>query len=383
MGIVPSQVIIVGGGVSGRIVSDLLRSTRTRALSIVGGARPIRVSERHEEIDGGTCVSVTEDAEAVYVRLSDGRVLAGAAAVLATGCGSFGKPGDELCVSPKQMPHNHGVSSDAPLGIIGSGQTAADYALRCMESGHRGRIHMLSRTGYLPAARSASPILDLAPADIPLGTSLPYMVGWFRKTVEWSHSRGLDAQSVMNGLASHAGLIWQHLPPVDKRRFIAHVRPLWQAAGEYVAQEKHVIFLRAVADGQVLLVRGRHLHVKHTDNGYALTYMAPGVAAAETLRVGLVVNCEDAPPGHESFSMPMVADLISRGLARPDSLQFGLDVSENCALIDRKGRPSQRLFAIGAPTRGRFVDALEISRIRKQSERIARSILKQRKHQAA
>lgn len=378
-----TPVIVVGGGLSGRIVSAQLRSAQAKALSIVGDARSAAEAGQHNDIETGTCVALTEDVNGVRARLSDGRVLIAEAAILATGCGSFGRPGDELCASPKHLPHEHHVDNTAALAVIGSGRAAVAYALRCIEGGHRGPIHMLSRSGHLPYVMSTAPVLDLAPADIPLGTSLPYLIGWFRKTVEWSHSRGFDAHAVTRGVAPHAGLIWQHLAPRDRRRFVAHLRPLWQAAGEYLPEDEHALLRRAVANGQLTVIRGRHLHVERAGGGYILTYMPAGARTAASLLVSLVANCEDAPPGYDSFSMPMVAALISEGLARPDALQFGLDVSENCALIDSRGRASQRLYAIGAPTRGRFVDALEIARIRKQSERIARSILKNRNRRAA
>ena len=71
----------------------------------------------------------------------------------------------------------------------------------------------------------------------------------------------------------------------------------------------------------------------------------------------------------------MIRNLIDSGLARPDALDLGLDVSHDCEVIRADGTPSERLYAIGPPTRGAFFDALELSGIGRQSEALIRRLL--------
>jgi uncharacterized NAD(P)/FAD-binding protein YdhS len=67
--------------------------------------------------------------------------------------------------------------------------------------------------------------------------------------------------------------------------------------------------------------------------------------------------------------------LLSRGMTRPDPLELGLDVTECCALIDQSGRASQRLFAVGPITRGRFWEIMAVPDIRVQCANLATAII--------
>ena len=66
--------------------------------------------------------------------------------------------------------------------------------------------------------------------------------------------------------------------------------------------------------------------------------------------------------------------LIDRGLARPDPLRIGLDVTEGCAIVKGDGQPSERLYAIGPLTRGAFFEIDAIPDIRMQCAMLARSL---------
>lgn len=58
-------------------------------------------------------------------------------------------------------------------------------------------------------------------------------------------------------------------------------------------------------------------------------------------------------------------------MARIDPLRIGLDVSPDCRVIDRAGRPSPRLRAIGPTSRAAFWKITAIPDIREQTARLA------------
>ena len=59
---------------------------------------------------------------------------------------------------------------------------------------------------------------------------------------------------------------------------------------------------------------------------------------------------------------------------RPDALSLGLDVTQNCALIDRDGAISRRLFAVGPVTKGTFWEMTAVPDIRQQAEFLAEQL---------
>jgi uncharacterized NAD(P)/FAD-binding protein YdhS len=58
-------------------------------------------------------------------------------------------------------------------------------------------------------------------------------------------------------------------------------------------------------------------------------------------------------------------------MVRPDPLCLGLDVTRNCALKDRKGALSGRLFAVGPVTKAAFWEMTAVPDIRRQCEYLA------------
>lgn len=356
-------VIVIGSGQSARLVEARLRGTGPGRLAVtLLGPR-----------QAGLCHSLTETPEAVIARLSDGRSIAADAAVLATGCATFRTPEKGGYGTIKQLPQEQGADADETVLIAGTGSRALRYALAAVQAGHRGALLFIERHGPVPALSRAG-MLDLSPADLPLGTGLRFVLRWFRRTAGWAAANGHGFGDLVNGLRPHVPLIWQHLTQAERRRFVVHLRPLWLRALDGLTAEEHRRVDRLFQSGQARFIRGRLLSIARTGGTVTgwLKHLPGG--QVETLRAGLALSFEDAPPGRDHFAGPVIAGLIEGGLARADDIEYGLDVTEDCALVSARGTASGRLFAVGAPTRGRFVNAMEIDCIRMQSDRVAQSI---------
>jgi uncharacterized NAD(P)/FAD-binding protein YdhS len=63
--------------------------------------------------------------------------------------------------------------------------------------------------------------------------------------------------------------------------------------------------------------------------------------------------------------------LFADGLVRSDALCLGLDVGEDCAVIRRDGRKSDRLYAVGPITSGVFWEIVAVPDIRQQVAMLA------------
>jgi uncharacterized NAD(P)/FAD-binding protein YdhS len=91
----------------------------------------------------------------------------------------------------------------------------------------------------------------------------------------------------------------------------------------------------------------------------------------EALRVARVVNCSGPGADYDRIGHPLVRALLRDGLVRPDPLRLGLEVTGNCALLDRQGAISRRLFAVGPATKGAFWEMTAVPDIRRQCEFLA------------
>ena len=68
---------------------------------------------------------------------------------------------------------------------------------------------------------------------------------------------------------------------------------------------------------------------------------------------------------------PLVNDLLSQGLVRPDPLRLGLDVAEDGAVIDAEGVASNLIYAVGPARKGRLWETTAVPEIRRQIAELA------------
>jgi uncharacterized NAD(P)/FAD-binding protein YdhS len=73
---------------------------------------------------------------------------------------------------------------------------------------------------------------------------------------------------------------------------------------------------------------------------------------------------------------PVLLSMFEQGLARVDPLHIGIEVGSDCAIVDRYGMPSQRLFAVGPLTRAAFWEIVAIPDIRNQCAKLAARLIR-------
>jgi uncharacterized NAD(P)/FAD-binding protein YdhS len=75
-----------------------------------------------------------------------------------------------------------------------------------------------------------------------------------------------------------------------------------------------------------------------------------------------------------STACPLLRDLFSTGLARPDPLGFGIDAVPDGRVLSRAGIPNDRLCTLGPPLRGLWYETTAIPEIRAQAAALAQRI---------
>ena len=100
------------------------------------------------------------------------------------------------------------------------------------------------------------------------------------------------------------------------------------------------------------------------------------------LRVDRVINCTGPDGDFRRVDSPLLADLFQKGLARPDELFLGLDVAEDGALIDGRGKRSDSLFALGPLRKGSLWESIAVPELRVQIAELAALLVAQPKPEA-
>jgi uncharacterized NAD(P)/FAD-binding protein YdhS len=95
---------------------------------------------------------------------------------------------------------------------------------------------------------------------------------------------------------------------------------------------------------------------------------------ADVLVAGHVIAATGSPDGPHRSRDPLIRGLLRSGVARPDPLGVSLDVTEAGAVIDAAGAASERIFAVGPPSRAAFWEMIAIPDIRDQCADLARRL---------
>ena len=357
-----------GGDPGFRFVSRGLYGRYLESLVLEHLAGP--VERRALTVARDTACGVRVSASGVEIALAAGPPLGADLAILACGHDSVVDEGP-LYVSPWAEPVGGGVASDATLLILGTGLTMVDTALALQEQGHRGRIVALSRRGLLPHAHRAVEPLPIEADAAPFDQDIPTQLHWLRGLARENAARGGDWRGVFDGLRPHTQAIWRAMTPRRRERFLEHARPWWDIHRHRMAPEVAARIGAMIAGGQIEIVAGKIVTVTPNGDGAEVAFRRRGSRRVETLGVARIISCKGVTASPDNSANPLLESLFANGLARADPLRIGIEVAADCAVVDREGRASRRLFAIGPMSQAAFWEIIAVPDIRLQTAALA------------
>jgi uncharacterized NAD(P)/FAD-binding protein YdhS len=112
-----------------------------------------------------------------------------------------------------------------------------------------------------------------------------------------------------------------------------------------------------------------------TEHDDRLQILVDTGADTRLLDADRLINGTGSAPDVTASASPLLRDLFSTGLARPDPLRLGIDAAPDGRVLSRAGAPSDVLFALGPPLRGLWYETTAIPEIRDQAAALARQII--------
>ncbi len=358
-------------GAYGAYIRDLLN----REIGQDAGQRRLRLVR-------GRVLALEEEAQGVTLRLDRGRQLAAELVVVATGHFPPEAPADipaTLTDSGLYQPDPWNPAAwadldpEAPVLIIGTGLTMVDSVISLLDQGHRGPIHALSRRGLLPA-RHADPGLAAPPRPGHFPTRLVALTRRLRRHGRAAQSAGLPWQPIVDSIRPFTQDLWLALPDADRARFLRHLRPWWDIHRHRMAPAVAARIETCRHSGQLTIHAGRIGEIQPGNSEARVHFTRRFSRLPVTLDVARIVNCSGPGCDFDRVTDPLMRYLLDHGLARPDPLRLGLDVTVNGAIKNGQGEISGRLFAVGPLTKGMFWEIIAVPDIRRQCERMATSI---------
>jgi uncharacterized NAD(P)/FAD-binding protein YdhS len=276
-----------------------------------------------------------------------------------------------LHLSPWAEPVGGDAPSDSTLLILGTGLTMVDTASALKERGHRGRIVAVSRRGLLPQAHRDVEPLQIDVSRAPLDRDIATICHWLRGLARQTEAQGGDWRSVIDGLRPHTQTIWRIMPRLMRRRFLEHARPWWDTHRHRMAPQVAARVRALIDSGQLEIIAGKIVAIAPNGEGARVAIRRRGTHEIASLDVSRIISCKGVESVARKSDNPLVESLFAQGLARMDALSVGLDVDDNCALVNRQGRASRRLFAIGPMSQAAFWEIIAVPDIRLQTAQLA------------
>lgn len=254
------------------------------------------------------------------------------------------------------------VATQSDVLILGTSLTMVDVALSLFFAGHRGKILALSRRGKVPLGQQMQRAPAFEPEELPQ-PSVRSIARWLRKNGE-----EFGWRAAVDSLRPHSHRLWQAMPLSEKRRFLRLGRPWWDIHRHRIAPAVAQQVQQLTESGQLDVAAGRLLKVSQSGDCVEVTYRRRGRDEPEPARrFSYIFNCT-GPLGEISRTRdPLLRQLLDAGEAQADELSIGL-------AVDAQSRVSERLWALGSLTKGRYWEMIAVPDIRHQAAAVAEDI---------
>jgi uncharacterized NAD(P)/FAD-binding protein YdhS len=266
------------------------------------------------------------------------------------------------------------LRSDDSVLVIGTGLTMVDV-VASLGSLRRGpRLRAVSRHGLVPRRHRAD-LTQIAHFPIPLGQGLEPIVAAVLEEIGRVSQHGGDWRDVFDSMRHSTPDVWRSLAIEDKRRFLDGLQRFWDVHRFRMAPAVADRFEALRQAGRVRTDACAVANLEPHGDGARVYLHVPGRRELEKVDVDRVVNCAGAGSNLARQAPPLLRDLLTNGVVRPDPLGLGLGVDEDGTLLDADGRRSRRLHLAGSLRKGCEWEAIGITEIRDHAAAIAESVL--------
>jgi len=260
--------------------------------------------------------------------------------------------------------------------VLGTGLTMADVALRLARAGRTPpEILALSRHGRLPQQQTSFDRAAMRPDRVATigctGGSLRGLVRVVHAFAREAEATGGDWREVVNAVRGIAPELWARLDGADRRRFLRHVRPVWDAHRHRIPAAAAAELFRLQASGRLAVSSGFLESAAVVDHGVEVIWRPRGASQRQRWLAHCIFNCTGPDSRVANSEDPLVRSLLADGLMVPDPLELGILASDAGEVIGAGGRPVAGLYYIGPWLRARDWEATAVRELRSHATRLA------------
>jgi uncharacterized NAD(P)/FAD-binding protein YdhS len=266
-------------------------------------------------------------------------------------------------------------ASGGTVVLLGTGLSTVDAIITLRALGWHGLVHAVSRNGWLPHAHFRGiEYVDFPPTGVDLATlGLKELL----TLMEWHCAQlrdlGANPAIIVDKMRPHTYVIWKNLTVEDKREFVRHHAARWNVLRHRIAPEIYAQVTTAQLTGQLRL-HSASIERIDAQGKQVCVHLSGG----QTLAGDLVINATGPRARFSATSSVLLGNLLRSGLVVADEMDMGVRVDADHTVIDRDGRRSDRLLALGPLLRGTLWETIAVPELRGQARRVAETLLHER-----
>jgi uncharacterized NAD(P)/FAD-binding protein YdhS len=325
----------------------------------------------------GEAVDVESDGA---VTLADGREIRADRIVLATGNEEPAElPGAEtLGAHPAWagnpwLPWHEKLPPDTgAIVLLGTGLTTVDAIITLRALGWLGRIHSVSRHGWLPNAHFRGiDYPDFPPAGVDLASlGLEKLLALMEHHCARLRQLGANPAIIVDRMRPHTQRIWQRFDLEEKKSFARQHAARWNVLRHRIAPEIHAQIASAQLTGQLQVHAANIERVESAGDRVGVI-----LSNGQRLEGDLVVNATGPQTHFTATRSVLLQNLLRRGLIAADEMEMGIRIQPDHTVIDRDGKQSTQFLALGPALRGTYWETIAVPELRGQARRVAETIL--------
>ncbi|UVK91605.1 FAD/NAD(P)-binding protein [Pseudomonas atacamensis] len=327
-------------------------------------------------------VDLQIDSASAQLTLSDGRILRGSQAVLATGMFPAARTPqtqssglNAAALDPWDVAAMRELDPQSTVLIIGSGLTMVDAVVSLEQAGHRGPIEVFSRHGLLPHVRRQPPAwVDFLAQDHSIRTPRQ-LLRELRRHCRDAIDQGIDWQAPLDTVRAHIARLWSQATDVQRRQFVRHVRPWWESHHHRSPPLSAELIERLHKQGRLRIHAASFKGIEPGAGDAVTIRIRPrGETETSTVSGAALINSSGIEYDWRRVARPLPQQLLARGLVQPGPLALGITAKDG-AVVDAEGQVSARLFAMGPPLRGMWWESTAVTDVAAQAKALARRLV--------
>jgi len=256
--------------------------------------------------------------------------------------------------------------------VVGTALSAIDALLTAAQRWPQAQLTAISRHGRWPRLHAPGVLapyedIDALLARMDARADVAY---WLRCLREAAQEPDAQWRAVIDGLRAATPRLWQSLDLRQRRRFLRHLKPLWDIVRHRVPPET-AAKIDALRESGRLHVSAARLVDVDVGATRALRVRLRNARGTHELETDFAIQATGLDLDPRATSHPLVRQLVDDGLANADPLGLGLAALPDGRLLRANGEPWPNLRATGILLAGALWETSAMREIGAQAASLA------------